>query len=98
MPESIAKIEVVASDKWSKYDGDNGEQKVDAWTVVNLKVDHRFSNGYGLAVGVNNVLDETYAVSNTYKDLILIDDASNDEIMLMNEPGRYFYVNASYTF
>jgi len=44
------------------------------------------------------VLDKTYAISNTYKDLILIDDASNDPIMMMNEPGRYFYVNASYTF
>lgn len=96
--ESFFKAEVVASDKWSNYDSDNGEQEISSWAVLNLKVDHKFPYGFGLAVGVDNVLDKTYAISNTYKDLILIDDASNDPIMMMNEPGRYFYVNASYTF
>ncbi len=98
MPESLAKIEVVASDSWDNYDDDNGEQQIDAWTILNLKVDHQFDSGFGLAVGVDNVLDSTYALSNTYQDLILINDGTNDPIMRMNEPGRYFYVNARYTF
>lgn len=98
MPESLATVEVVASDSWDDYDSDNGEQAIDSWAILNLKVDHQFSHGFGLAVGVDNVFDNTYAISNTYQDLILINDATNDPIMRMNEPGRYFYVNARYVF
>ena len=63
---------------------------------MNLKIDHQLPYGFGITAGVNNVLDKTYAVSNTYKDLTLLLDGS--DIMLMNEPGRYYYVNASYKF
>ena len=63
---------------------------------MNLKIDHKLPYGFGIAAGVDNVFDKTYAVSNTYKDLTLLLDGS--DIMLMNEPGRYYYVNASYKF
>jgi iron complex outermembrane receptor protein len=42
------------------------------------------------------VFDTKYAVSNTYKDLTLI--AGGGDVMLMNEPGRYFYANVKYSF
>jgi iron complex outermembrane receptor protein len=96
--ESVATVEFVGADKWDEIDSDNGEQEIDAWGIVNLKVDHKFPYGFGLAVGVDNLFDETYAVSNTYKDLTLLSVDPDAEVMLMNEPGRYFYVNASYTF
>lgn len=96
--ESVATIEFVAANKWSRIDDENGEQKLDAWSVVNLKIDHQFPYGFGLAIGVDNVLNETYAVSNTYKDLTLLSVDPDAEVMLMNEPGRYFYLNASYQF
>ena len=96
--ESVATLEFVAANKWSKIDDENGEQEIDAWSVVNLKIDHQFPYGFGLAIGVDNVLNETYAVSNTYKDLTLLSVDPNAEVMLMNEPGRYYYVNASYKF
>jgi iron complex outermembrane receptor protein len=49
-----------------------------------------------LTAGVDNMLDKTYATTNTYKDLILMTDGS--DTMLINEPGRYVYLNASYAF
>ena len=94
--ESTATVEFVGADTWKNYDSDNGEQEIASWGIMNLKIDHQLPYGFGITAGVNNVLDKTYAVSNTYKDLTLLLDGS--DIMLMNEPGRYYYVNASYKF
>jgi iron complex outermembrane receptor protein len=98
--DSLATAEVVAADKWREIDDNNGEQKIEAWAVLNLKVDHRFDQHFGLIVGVDNVFDETYAVSNTYKDLTLLMNGTNPdtEVMKLNEPGRYVYANFSYKF
>ncbi len=97
MPDSIAKVELVNSQKWSNYDSDNGEQELDGWSVVNLKVKHAVDKNMDFTVGVNNLFDETYAVSNTYYDLTLI-AAGTDDVMLMNEPGRYVYTNLTLKF
>ena len=94
--ESRATIEFVGADTWKDYDADNGEQELASWGIVNLKIDHKFAYGLGLTAGVDNVFDKTYAVSNTYKDLTLL--SGGGDVMLMNEPGRYYYVNASYSF
>lgn len=94
--ESTATVEFVGADTWKNYDSDNGEQEIASWGIMNLKIDHQLPYGFGIAAGVDNVFDKTYAVSNTYKDLTLLLDGS--DIMLMNEPGRYYYVNASYKF
>ena len=97
MQDSLAKIELVGSDSWTHFDQDNGEQKLDSWMVLNLKVDHALSRNVNLVLGVDNVFDQTYAVSNTYKDLTLLESGGGD-VMLINEPGRYFYLNATYKF
>ena len=97
LSDSMATLEVQASDKWSVIDSDNGEQELDAWAVLNAKVKHSFNKKMQLTVGVNNILDETYAVSNTYADLILITGGTTD-VMLMNEPGRYIYTNLDFKF
>ena len=94
--ESKATLEFVAADSWKNYDADNGEQELASWGIMNLKVDHKLPHGFGIAAGVDNVFDKTYAVSNTYKDLTLL--SGGGDVMLMNEPGRYYYVNASYKF
>ncbi len=91
------RAELIASDTWSNYDYENGEQEIDAYGILNLKGAKRWGN-IELTVGVDNVFDTTYAVSNTYYDLILLPTGSNDVVMLMNEPGRYFYTNLKYTF
>jgi len=91
------RAEVVASDAWNDYDAENGEQEIDSWAVLNLKGTKSFAYGIDLTVGVDNVFDSTYAISNTYKDLILLATPGN-EVMLLNEPGRYFYANLRYKF
>jgi iron complex outermembrane receptor protein len=95
-PRSSARVELVAADKWSDFDGDNGEQELDAYSVVNLKVTHAINRNIELTGGVDNVFDKTYAVSNTYRDLTLL--SAGGVVMLMNEPGRYLYLNAAYKF
>jgi len=91
------RAELVASAKWKDYDADNGEQAISGWGVVNLKASKSFENGLKLTVGVDNLFDKAYAVSNTYKDLNLVSGSTGD-VMLLNEPGRYVYVNFSYKF
>ncbi len=97
MPNSLASIEVINSQKWSSYDADNGEQELDGWSVVNLKLKHEVDKNLNFTIGINNLFDETYALSNTYYDLTLI-TSGTDEVMLMNEPGRYVYTNMTLKF
>ena len=89
-------LSFMAVDKWSDIDSDNGEQELAGYGVVNLKTSREFDNGLILLLGVDNLLDKTYATTNTYKDLILMTDGS--DTMLINEPGRYLYLNATYQF
>ncbi len=94
---NTASIELIAADAWDSFDADNGEQALPGYGVVNLKLTHNFTNKFELTVGIDNLLDRTYAVSNTYKDLTLLTDGTGD-VMLMNEPGRYTYINGTYKF
>ena len=91
------RAEVIAADSWDNIDYENGEQVLDSYAVVNLRVTKGFGKSFEVLVGIDNVFDTTYAVSNTYKDLILLTLPNND-VMLMNEPGRYFYANIKYRF
>lgn len=96
--ETLAlKAELIASDDWKYFDGENGEQALDAYGIVNLKATKQWG-AFELTVGVDNLFDKTYAVSNTYNDLILLPTAGNNYVMLMNEPGRYVYTNLQYSF
>ncbi|PLY16180.1 MAG: TonB-dependent receptor [Sulfurimonas sp.] len=97
MTNSVATLEVQASDKWDDFDADSGEQELDSWAIVNLKVKHAVNKNFDFTLGVNNLFDETYALSNTYADLILLTTGSTDT-MLLNEPGRYIYTNLTFKF
>jgi len=92
------RAEVVAADSWDNIDAENGEQELDAYAVLNLKGTKNFGKNFELTVGVDNVLDKTYAVSNTYSDLILLTTGGDNEVMLLNEPGRYVFANIKYKF
>ncbi|CAA6803362.1 MAG: TonB-dependent receptor, partial [uncultured Sulfurovum sp.] len=61
----------------------------------NLKTTRNFDNGLEFTLGVDNAFDKAYANTNTYNDLVLI---SGGDTMLINEPGRYMYLNAKYQF
>lgn len=95
--DSTARVEWIGANKWSDFDADNGEQAIDSYQVVNMKVQHALTHSIELTAGVDNVFNKTYSTTNTYKDLTLLVDGAGD-VMLMNEPGRYYYLNAAYKF
>lgn len=88
--------EVVAAKSWSNYDEDNGEQALSGYGILNLKYNQDLTKGFDVTLGVDNVFDKTYALSNTYSDLTLL--STGTEPMLLNEPGRYAFVNLRYKF
>jgi len=89
-------VELVSVAKWKNYDADNGEQAIDGYNIVNIKGETKFAKNFELVVGIDNLFDKTYAVSNTYADLTLLSDGT--DVMLLNEPGRYIYTNLKYKF
>ncbi|MCW8854942.1 MAG: TonB-dependent receptor, partial [Gammaproteobacteria bacterium] len=94
--KNTASVELVAVDAWDDFDADNGEQALKGYGVINAKVTHNVTKTFELTAGIDNLFDKTYATSNTYQDLTLL--ATGGTIMLLNEPGRYLYVNGSYQF
>jgi iron complex outermembrane receptor protein len=96
MNDSTFSADIHMSDRWDTYDEDNGEQELAGWATIDLKVDHAINKSLNFTFGVNNLLDATYAQSNTYVDLILL--SGGEDTMLINEPGRYFYTNLTYKF
>ena len=93
-----SKIEVIHAADWDNYDEDNGEQAIESYSVVNMKVTKEFKDNLELIVGIDNIFDVTYAISNTYADLTLLSDGTTSDVMLLNEPGRYFYTSVKYKF
>jgi iron complex outermembrane receptor protein len=93
---TFASIEFVHVDKWKDYDADNGEQEINSYNIVNIKGQTTIAKNFELTVGVDNLFDKTYAVSNTYEDLTLLSDGT--DVMLLNEPGRYAYASLKYKF
>ncbi len=90
------RVEFIGSTRWSDIDYENGEQELSGYGVVNLKATKNFTKEIELSVGVDNLFDKKYAVTNTYKDLILLTNGT--DTMLLNEPGRYIYANLKYKF
>jgi len=93
---NTASLELVVVDAWDDFDADNGEQAISGYGVVNMKLKHDVTNAFELTAGIDNVFDKTFSTTNTYKDLTLLE--AGGEVMLINEPGRYLYVNAAYKF
>jgi iron complex outermembrane receptor protein len=96
-PDSLVKLETLASDRWEDFDSDNGEQELAGWAIANLSVKHTLDKKFDFTLGVNNIFDATYAMSNTYSDITLIATGAGDTILL-NEPGRYVYTNMNFRF
>lgn len=85
------RAELIAAKSWSKFDSDNGERRLAGYGVVNAKYNYNISKNFDITFGIDNIMDKTYAVSNTYQDLTLA--GTSDGIMLLNEMGRYTYAN-----
>ncbi|PLY09255.1 MAG: TonB-dependent receptor [Arcobacter sp.] len=88
--------EMIAVDNWSNNDSDNGEQELGGYAVFNLKYKNKINKNFELTLGVDNIFDKTYASTNTYKDITYVSTGGNPT--LINDPGRYAYVNLRYKF
>ncbi len=93
--DSQLTTQMIASKGWSNYDIDNGEQELGGYTVFNAKYNHKISKNFDITLGVDNIFDKTYASTNTYNDIRYI-GAGNTE--LLNDPGRYAYINLKISF
>jgi len=91
----FARVEVIAASKYKNIDEDNGEQKINGWSVVNLKGSKDLTKNITLNLGIDNLFDKTYAVNNTYVGRALIGGAAP---VLINEPGRFIYANLDFRF
>ena len=89
------RLSMVAASGWHRYDADNGEQALSGYAVFNLKVTKDFLDRYRVTLGVDNLLDKTYTVTNTYADMTLV---TGGEPMLIAEPGRYVYGHLTWHF
>lgn len=96
MEDASLKLDMIAADQWRWYDADNGEQAIAGYMVINTKYQQTFAKSYALTLGVDNILNQVYQISNTYTDLTLL--SSGGDVILFNEPGRYFYANIAYKF
>jgi len=87
--------QLIAVDSWDSFDADNGEQKLGGYAIINAKYNYKINKNFDVTLGVDNLLDKTYASTNTYNDIRYI---GNGQTELMNDPGRYIYLNLKYSF
>ncbi len=87
--------QVIAVDNWDTYDADNGEQELGGYAVVNAKYNYKINKNFDITLGVDNIFDKTYASTNTYNDITYIGAGTTE---LLNDPGRYMYLNLKYSF
>ncbi|MFA6789331.1 MAG: TonB-dependent receptor, partial [Arcobacteraceae bacterium] len=88
--------QVIAVDRWDSYDDSAMEQELSGYEVLNLKYNQELPKGFDVTLGVDNVLDKTYASTNTYQDITYA--TIGGERVLFNDMGRYAFVNLRYKF
>ncbi len=92
---SVLTTQLIASKGWSSYDSTAGEQDLGGYAVLNTKYNHNVSRNFDVTLGIDNILDKTYTSTNTYNDITYIGSGDTE---LLNDPGRYFYINLKYSF
>ncbi|WP_428023576.1 TonB-dependent receptor [Arcobacter sp.] len=94
---SIHKLtaEMIAVDNWGNNDSDNGEQELGGYTIFNLKYKNSITKNFEITLGIDNIFDKAYASTNTYNDIRYV---GNGKTELLNDPGRYAYINLRYKF
>lgn len=87
-----ARAEAQFQDDLDRIDRDLGERPIDGWGVVNLAASYQFNDTLSVSAGVDNVFDQTYAVSNAF-----VRDPFNAGVVV-NEPGRFWFLRAGLEF
>lgn len=85
------RAEWLHSGKTSNIDEDGGEVNINDWDVINISIDYQLSDHWTLHTGVENLLDESYAVANSYEFDAVSGSGANPPIVY--EPGRLFYLS-----
>jgi len=83
--------EVIATGTQNKVDSDLNETKTSGYGIMNIKAGINYK-GLALIAGVDNVFDKKYFLHHSY---VRNPFASGVKVP---EPGRQFYVSASYSF
>jgi iron complex outermembrane recepter protein len=96
MNKSKYTAEVVAVDNWNTFDESAKEQELGGYALVNLKYNNQIHKNFGITLGIDNLFDKTYASTNTYQDIKYVE--AGGERTLLNDPGRYGYINLKYSF
>ncbi|HDS15545.1 MAG TPA: TonB-dependent receptor [Proteobacteria bacterium] len=91
----FATLEWLHSEKAAAVDVDAGEQPLSGWNTLNLRGGWR-RGGWTLNAGIENLLDENYAVANSYEWDVVSGSGANPAIVY--EPGRFFYASLSRQF
>jgi len=87
----FGEVETILSATQYRVDTDLNEQRTSGYGVVNVKVGGNFK-GFTINAGIDNVFDKKY-----YEYLSYLRDPFATGVKVP-EPGRTFYINASYTF
>jgi len=87
----FGEVETVLSATQNRVDRDLNEQKTSGYGVVNVKVGGNFK-GFTITAGIDNLFDKKY-----FEHLSYLRDPFATGVKVP-EPGRTFYINASYTF
>jgi iron complex outermembrane receptor protein len=87
----FGEVETILSATQSRVDTDLREEKTSGYGVVNVKVGGNFK-GFTINAGIYNVFDKKYFEHLSYQR----DPFATG--VKVPEPGRTFYINASYTF
>ena len=91
--------EIVAVDSWDSFDYSAKEQELAGYALVNLKYTNQLHKNFAITLGMDNLFDKVYNSTNTYQDVTYMDAAiAGSERVLLNDPGRYGYVNLKYSF
>jgi len=87
-------VEWVHSNASTEIDADAGEQRLDAWNIMNLRMGYRFAS-CTLHVGIDNLFDKSYTVANSYEWDVIGGTGANPAIV--SEPGRFVYATLGYS-
>ncbi|MEF3191785.1 MAG: TonB-dependent receptor, partial [Campylobacterales bacterium] len=91
------RIEWLGATSQEDIDEANGEKKIAGYGIINLKAGYTIGKHWALNGGINNLLDQTYALNNSYVGRGVI-SASGNNVLVLNEPGRALYANLTYRY
>lgn len=79
-------------DSYDRVDRDIGEEAISGSAVLNLVASYQWNERVGISAGVDNLFDKRYAVANAF-----VRDPFQSGVVV-NEPGRFFYLRVATSF